>query len=179
MSIELPSLQAFQPKFYTGSPARHYLPLFYDLVALQKPALIVTLGLGDGQAHFTFCQAVSEHALEAKCIAVARQSEAGEHERYSRELYPDISTILSGDAASIRDRIDLLLIDDCDSGAEISALLESTAPKLSPNAVVLVHGTRLERDDSPRAAWKNWSGDRATLEFNDGIGLGLTSPDPA
>lgn len=179
MSLELPSLHAFQPKFYTGGPSRHYLPLFYDFVALHKPALIVTLGLGDGQAHFTFCQAVKENALAPKCIAVARLGEAVEHIERSERSYPEISTILSGTRSDLPQGIDLLLIDDCDSGSEVRAMLDELGPKLSPNAVVLVHGTQLERSDSPREAWSQWSEGRTVAEFTDGIGLGITNAEGA
>ena len=79
MFEKLPSLLGFQPKFYTGGPTRFHLPLFYDLVASKKPKSIVTLGFGDGQAFFTFCQAAREQNIECQCVAVRRER-AGEEE---------------------------------------------------------------------------------------------------
>src|SRR6476620_11946017 len=64
--------QNFEPKFFTGGPTRFYLPLFFDIVVQEKPALIVTLGLGDAQAHLAFCQAVAEQSLSSRCVAVRR-----------------------------------------------------------------------------------------------------------
>ena len=31
----------FEPKFYTGGGMRFYLPLLHDIMALEKPALVV------------------------------------------------------------------------------------------------------------------------------------------
>src|SRR5438045_9015593 len=64
--------QNFDPKFFTGGPTRFYLPLFFNIVVQEKPALIVTLGLGDAQAHLAFCQAVAEQNLASRCVAVRR-----------------------------------------------------------------------------------------------------------
>src|SRR6476660_1684997 len=64
--------QNFEPEFFTGGPTRFYLPLFFDIVVQEKPALIVTLGLGDAQAHLAFCQAVAAKNLASRCVAVRR-----------------------------------------------------------------------------------------------------------
>ena len=72
MFEKLPSLRGFQPKFYSGGPARFHLPLLYDLVAETKPKRVIALGFGDGQAFFTFCQAASEQKIDCECIAVRR-----------------------------------------------------------------------------------------------------------
>ena len=79
MLLELPSL-GFQPRYYTAGAERFHLPLLYDLVVRCGRGQIVTLGYGDGPAHFTFCQAVQEHQLAAKCFAVHRSDAAAELE---------------------------------------------------------------------------------------------------
>src|SRR5438045_9311736 len=76
MFKNLPSLLHFQPKFFVGGPARFYLALFYDLVALARPKSIVTLGFGDGEAFFTLCQAVRENRLDCRCVAIFRGDES-------------------------------------------------------------------------------------------------------
>ena len=186
MYEKLPSLLGFQPKFYHGGPARFHLPLLYDLVAGHKPKLLVTHGFGDGEAFFTFCQAAREHRIECKCITVRRR-QAGEKEDddvawlkgkdYGDEFYGDL-TLFQSDSNGVNkfaDRsIDLLLLDDCDSGAELHADLSVWESKLAPNALVVFHGTALERADDPKAAWLKWTGSRPTAEFPDGIGLGIT-----
>jgi GT2 family glycosyltransferase len=186
MFEKLPSLLGFKPKFYNGGPTRFHLPLLYDLVASKKPRSIVTSGFGDGQAFFTLCQAAREQNIEGRCVAVRRER-AGETENddvawlkgkdYGAESYGDLVGFHDGPDAvkEVADQsVDLLLVDDSDSGAEIRADLSRWESKLAPNGVVLIHGVALERADGPKAAWLKWSASRPTAEFSDGIGLGLT-----
>lgn len=186
MFEKLPSLLGFKPKFYTGGLTRFYLPLFYDLVARRSPRSIVTLGLGDGQAFFTFCQAAREQNIECQCVAL-RRDQAGENESddvawvkgrdYGDEFYGDLARFRSGvrGVDEVADRsVDLLLLDDGDSGASLTAVLSVWASKLAPNGLVLVHGIALEREDDLKAAWIGWTASRPNAEFSDGIGLGIT-----
>jgi GT2 family glycosyltransferase len=186
MLDKLPSLRGFQPKFYSGGPMRLHLPLLYDLVASAKPKSIVSLGFGDGDGVFTFCQAAREQNLECRCVAVRRER-AGESDAddlvwnqgrdYGEEFYGDDVGFFASSAAALAEvldgSIDLLLIDDCDAGREILSDLSAWETKLHPNAVVLLHGIGVEREDSPKAAWTEWAGERATAEFSDGLGLAL------
>ena len=99
--------QNFEPKFFTGGPTRFYLPLFFDIVVQEKPALIVTLGLGDAQAHLAFCQAVAEQNLSSRCVAV-RRARADESaiddsawqlaEKTTTKFFADISQLVEADA---------------------------------------------------------------------------------
>ncbi|HZJ38451.1 MAG TPA: hypothetical protein VFD18_04705, partial [Chthoniobacterales bacterium] len=187
MFEKLPSLIGFQPKFYTGGPTRFHLPLLYDLVALTKPKTILTLGFGDGQAFFTFCQAVREQNIDCRCRAL-RRGHAGEKEsddsawvegrEYGNEFYGDFAHFdsASDGLGSFQDHsIDLLLLDDCDSGLEIRNDLDRWEPKISGNGFVLLHGLGLERADDVRGAWLQWVGSRATMEFPAGIGMGIAA----
>jgi GT2 family glycosyltransferase len=189
MLEKLPILLGFQPKFYTGGPSRFHLALLHDLVVSQKPKSIVTLGFGDGQACFTFCQAAREQDIDCRCAAVRREH-AGEKETddlawlkgkdYGQEFYGDLIRFFDGSTAEAAKEfadasVDLLLLDDCDAGAAIRSDLSIWESKLSPNGLILVHGTALERADNPKAAWLKWSGARPAVEFPDGIGLGITS----
>lgn len=191
MFENLPSLLGFKPKFYTGGPTRFHLPLLYDLVASEKPRSVAMQGFGDGQAFFTFCQAAREQNIECQCVAVRRE-QAGEKESddvawlkgkdYGGEFYGDLTRFQSDSDAlkEVADQsVDLLLLDDCDSGAGIRADLSIWESKLAPNGLVLFHGVALERIDDPKAAWLEWSASRPTAEFPDGIGLGITLPSGA
>jgi len=62
----------FEPKFYTGGGTRFYLPLLHDIMALEKPALVVTLGLADAQAHLSFCQTAAQQNILSRCAAIRR-----------------------------------------------------------------------------------------------------------
>ncbi|MEY2481743.1 MAG: hypothetical protein QOK24_271 [Verrucomicrobiota bacterium] len=186
MLDKLPSLRGFQPKFYSGGPMRFHLPLLYDLVASTKPKSIVSLGFGDGEGFFTFCQAAREQNLECRCLAVRRER-TGENEAddlawnqgrgYGEEFYGERARFLASSPAALIEvpegSVDLLLLDDCDAGREILSNLAAWETKLHPNALVVLHGIALEREDSPKAAWTEWAGDRAASEFPDGLGLAL------
>ncbi|MDQ3119275.1 MAG: hypothetical protein M3Q89_06875, partial [Verrucomicrobiota bacterium] len=142
MRSELPSLQ-FQPKFYTGEPERFHLPFCYDLAVLARPKLIVTLGLGDAQAHFTFCQAAREHWGGGRCVAVHRNGEAVEiahDEKWKtavadgHEWYGETTEFIAAGPEEAVPRfaessVHLLLLNDCDSADRVRAVLAAWTPK--------------------------------------------------
>jgi len=184
----MPSLHGFVPKFYRGGPIRFYLPLLYDVVAIDKPRLSVVIGFDEGDAHFTFCQAAQEQGVKCRCVAVRRGDPKSEKDdeawqegkAYGEEFYAEIAQFLSEPPGQVakdfaKEQVDLLLIDDCDSGATVRKELAAWKSNLAPDAIVLIHGTRLERDDSPRAAWSEFVSDRPHVEFPDGAGLGIAA----
>jgi glycosyltransferase involved in cell wall biosynthesis/cellulose synthase/poly-beta-1,6-N-acetylglucosamine synthase-like glycosyltransferase len=185
MFEKLPSLLGLNPRFYTGGPTRFHLPLLYDLVASKKPRSIVALGFGDGQAFFALCQAAREHDVECQYVALRREDTAEKEaddvawlqgKDYGDEFYRDLVRFRNSSNAAMEfadQSLDLLLLDDCDSGAQIRADLSIWGPKLSPNGLVLFHGVALERADDPRAAWLEWTGSKLSVEFPDGIGLAI------
>lgn len=183
MFKNLPSLLHFQPKFFVGGPARFYLALFYDLVALSRPKSIVTLGFGDGEAFFTLCQAVRENRLDCRCVAIFRGDESDWNhdpagragEEYCDEFYGDFARLRREDSRAefAEESVDLLLINDLDAGAAIGREVSAWQSKLSAQAIVAVHGIKLERADSPKRAWRNWMAGRPNEEFSEGIGLGV------
>jgi glycosyltransferase involved in cell wall biosynthesis len=183
MFKNLPSLLHFQPKFFVGGPARFYLALFYDLVALARPKSIVTLGFGDGEAFFTLCQAVRENRLDCRCVAIFRGDESDWNhdpagragEEYCDEFYGDFARLRrEGSRAEFAEEsVDLLLINDLDAGAAIGREVSAWQSKLSAKAIVAVHGIELERADSPKRVWRNWMAGRPNEEFSEGIGLGV------
>jgi len=186
MFEKLPSLRGFQPKFNSGGPARFHLPLLYDLVAETKPKRVVAVGFGDGQAFFTFCQAANEQKVDCECVAVRRDRAGGSDEDdvawregrdYGEEFYGKRALFFSSPSAALAEvagnSVDLLLVDDSDSGKAIREDFSAWEPKLAPEAVVLLHGLGLEREDSPRAAWDEWVADRPHAIFSDGLGLGV------
>jgi GT2 family glycosyltransferase/glycosyltransferase involved in cell wall biosynthesis len=185
MFEKFPSLLGFQPKFYLGGPGAVHLPLLYDLVANTKPRLVVALGFGDGQGFFALCQAMQELELEERCLAVRRDDgDESDDARWlaakalANESYRDLAELRSGSVANVLSSlgdtsINLLLVDDCDSGTELQHDLALAEPKLAPDALILFHGSQLERNDSPREAWAEWTRGRAVAEFDAGIGLGL------
>ncbi len=184
--MDLPSLLTFQPRFYRGGPIRHHLALLYDLVATRRPGRIVVDGFGNGEAFFALCQAVQEIGLETDCLALWRGA-AGEEraadqaweegKRYVAENHGQFAQLSSEDAATAAkgEKTDLLLIDQCESGAEITAQLNLWSAAIAPVGIVLVHGIDLQRPDALRPAWQSWRGDRPGGEFAAGIGLGVAA----
>jgi glycosyltransferase involved in cell wall biosynthesis len=186
MFDKLPSLRGFQPKFYSGGPACFHLPLLYDLVAEAKPKRVVALGFGDGQAFFTFCQAANEQKINCECIAIRRER-PGETEEddvawregrdYGEEFYGARARFFAAHGPAFAEAaaggVDILLLDDSDSGNEIRKDLRAWEAKLAPNALVLFHGLGLKRDDGPSAVWEEWVADRPHAILSDGLGLGI------
>ncbi len=192
MFEKLPSLRGFQPKFYSGGATRFHLPLLYDLVADVKPKRAVVVGFGDGQAFFTFCQAANELKIACECVAV-RRDRPGESEEddvvwsagrdYGEEFRGErvrfFTTATSALAEVAEGSVDLLFLDDSDSGKEIREDLSNWRSKLAPNALILLHGLGLEREDGPRAVWDESFVDKPTSVFPDGLGLGIVWPGAA
>jgi O-antigen biosynthesis protein len=190
MAMQSPfTAQDFEPKFFTGGPTRFYLPLFFDIVAQEKPALIVTLGLGDAQAHLAFCQAVTEQNLSSRCVAIRRtrvdesaiDDSAWERaEKATAKFLPAVSQLVEADACEMATdfadgSVEVLLIDDVDSGETVWQELKIWRPKLSVGALVLLHGTDLKREDAPCKAWTSFTKEKATADFSEGIGLGVAT----
>ncbi|MDQ3545253.1 MAG: glycosyltransferase, partial [Verrucomicrobiota bacterium] len=172
-----------------GGAIRHHLALLYDLVATRRPHRTVVVGFGNGEAFFTLCQAVRETGVESICTAIWRGAaeerreadhawEEGKH--YAAETYGEVAQFSADDSAAAAQKfsgntVDLLLIDQCESGTEIAAELNRWGAALSPAAVILVHGIRLNRPDAPETAWRQWRGERPGAEFSAGIGLGVAA----
>jgi GT2 family glycosyltransferase/glycosyltransferase involved in cell wall biosynthesis len=188
MFEKLSSLRGFQPKFYSGGPVRFHLPLLYDLMAEARPKRVVVLGFGDGDAFFAFCQAATEQKIEAECVAI-RRDRSGESaaddaawrdgRAAGEEFYGDRARFFGATNEALNaiadGSVDVLWLDDSDSGTEIRNDLSAWGPKLAPGAAVLLHGLSLERDDPPAAAWSDWVGKKPHANFPDGLGLGVAA----
>jgi len=182
---EFPSLHDFMPKFYRGGPIRFYLPLLYDLVAIEKPKLIVTIGFDEGEAFFTFCQAAREKRIECRCVAIHRNEDQKSEDAlwhagraYGEEFYGEAAQFFAGAPGDLatnfaNNTVDLLLIDDCDSGDTVQRELAAWKSKLASGAIVMVHGLKLDRHDAPRRPWSEFTSHLSHAEFHEGIGLGV------
>lgn len=194
MFEKLPSLHEFHPEWYTGGPTASYLPLTYDLVSLTKPSSVVTLGFGEGQIHFAFCQAAREARLTTRCLALRRDVEENQDDEDAwvrglesgNELYGETSELVSEPWTNFAsrltargvDKVDILFIDEIDSGAELERLLSSYEPVLSRDGLVLFHGISLQRSDAPGTVWDKWTASRHAVRFSAGLGLGVATVGP-
>src|SRR5437660_9650626 len=154
----------FEPKVYTSGGMRFYLPLLHDIVVLEKPALIVTLGLSDAQAHLTFCQTAAQQNISSRCAAIRRATvdeDAADDPGWQRaqkataEFFPTISQLIDGGSTTefSDGSVNVLLIDDVDSAETIRHELELWSATLSSDALVMLHGVELDRPDATRSAW--------------------------
>ena len=163
MFEKLPSLRGFQPKFYSGGPRDFICRCSTIWWPARGPKSIVTLGIRRraGLLHLLPGGARTEASIaNASPFAGSAPGESEEDDvawrkgkDYGEEFYGDrVRFFASGDAAlaEVADgSVDLLLLDDCDSGTEIRADLSTWESKLAPEALVLLHGIALEREDSP------------------------------
>ena len=182
-----PSLLGFQPHFYIGGPERFHLPFAYDLVATGRPKMVVTLGFGDGEVHFAFCQAARENRLPCRLLVV-RTPGSGEQQDdnawqagldYNGEFYSDLSTFFAGSpeaaAAGVAEAsVDLLFLNDCDSYVAARRQLDAWAAKISPAGIILVHGIGTKRERGIAQFWTE-TRTETSVEFSAGAGLGVTS----
>src|SRR4029077_3839731 len=75
--------------------------------------------------------------------------------------------------------VDVVLIDDVDSGETIRQELEGWKSKLAADALILLHGTGLEREDSPKTVWEKLVRGKAVAYFPEGIGLSVATANAA
>lgn len=177
----------FDPKFYTKGPSQLHLPVLQDIITLEKPSVVVSVGLGDGQAHLAMCQMAAENSLSCRIVTLRRKREGERAEQDPAWIeaskdnsYRHVSELLDGEVKTLAQHfedaaIDVLFIDDEDTGTVIESELTLFREKLKAAALVLVHGIDLERVDSPGRAWERFARGKKRVEFHQGIGLGVAT----
>jgi O-antigen biosynthesis protein len=150
----------------------------------------VELGTHTGNSYCSFCQAIKELNIDAKCYAIDTWEGDAQAGYYGLEVLTDLKThhdsLYGGFSQLIRstfddavnnfeDRsIDLLHIDGLHTYEAVKHDFENWLPKLSNRAVVLFHDTDVHEGDF--GVWKLWSELREKypfFEFFHGYGLGV------
>lgn len=148
-----------------------HIPFAHWVVAACRPRLIVELGTHQGASYAAFCGAVAQMQLETRCFAVDSwegDAHSGpypeavyEHiSRYNAEHYARFSTLLRMRFEAALPHfadgsIDLLHIDGFHSYEAVRHDFETWLPKLSAQAVVLLHDTH--ETDRDFGVWRYWA----------------------
>lgn len=185
-----PSLTGFVNRRSVFSTWTDHLPFGYDLVAAQKPRVVVELGTQAGMSYFCFCQAVREQGLSARCYAVdtwAGDEHTGAYDdetwlavkAHNDEHYADFSELLRMRFEEAIQRFDdgsieLLHIDGFHTYEAVKNDFETWSPKVAPGGIILFHDVAARMMDF--GAWKFWSeleAQQRTFLFRHGFGLGV------
>lgn len=181
------------PQVLTYSAWTGHREFAYDLVSFVKPQLIVELGTHWGASFFSFCEAVRDNDLPAKCYAVdtwVGDSHSGAYNedvyqevgQIAASLYPNVATLLQStfdDALQHFEdgSIHLLHIDGFHEYEAVHHDYHTWLPKLADNGIVLFH------DISVRlygfGVWQLWDeliAQHPSFQFDHSSGLGVLFP---
>jgi hypothetical protein len=166
-----------------------HAPFLKFLIRECKPDSFVELGVHNGFSYFVGCQSIQECKLSSKAFAVDHwlgDSQAGFFDDNVfqsvinlNQKYSNFSTLLkmSFDEALGQfgnSSIDLLHIDGFHSYESVKKDFESWLPKMSPNAIVLLHGIHVRRNTfGVYLFWKELKKLYKTIEFVGSHGLGV------
>src|SRR3954451_18073445 len=86
-------LPSFVPRRYR--PGAHgnwsgHLPFANDLIAQQRPSLLVELGTHYGESYFGMCQSVLENGIDCVCYAVDHWHGEEHAGRYGEEVFEEV-----------------------------------------------------------------------------------------
>jgi len=179
----------FRVDDYLPSAWIGHAPFLKFLIREWKPSSFVELGVHNGFSYFVGCQSIQECQLSTKAFAVDHwlgDSQAGFFDDNVfqsvitlNQKYSNFSTLLkmSFDEALEQfgnSSIDLLHIDGFHSYESVKKDFESWLPKMSPNAIVLLHDIHVRRNTfGVYLFWKELKRLRKTIEFVGSHGLGV------
>jgi hypothetical protein len=167
-----------------------HVPFAFWLVDVLRPRRIVELGTYNGVSYSALCQAVKMLDLTTSCYAVDtwhgdeqsgfyeenvyREFAAFHDHRYSAFSHLVRSSFDDALARFEQGSIDLLHIDGLHTYEAVRHDYESWLPKLSVNAIILLHDTNTrERNFGVFRLWNEISVEKLHFNFLHGHGLGV------
>ena len=133
-----------------------HVPFLFWLVEAARPQTHMALGVGDAVAYFAVCQAMERIDFGARSIGVdPRPGDAGGIApaalQHNETQYADMSRLSGADLSEAIDQVrdgevDLLSVEAGLDDTGMDQLLEAWKPKLSPRAVILIHGSSLDEE---------------------------------
>lgn len=136
----------WRARYLAESPCLTALPLLFWLTENTRPAIGVTLGIGDAVPHFALCQAVEKLGLEAMCFGVAAPGETAHDlaatEDYNEAHYGDFSLLMQPDQGQIPEILDDAKIDFLIVNRPVTQSLQDELdsiwlPQMSDRGVIL------------------------------------------
>jgi GT2 family glycosyltransferase len=178
------------PERLAPSAWLEHVPFAFWLVDVLRPKTIVELGTYTGVSYSAFCQAVKTLGLSTRCYAVDTWKGDEHAGVYSEEIYNDLVEFhdrhFSAFSRLVRSTfddallhfedgtIDLLHIDGFHTYEAVRHDFESWLPKLSSNAVIILHDTNVrENNFGVFRLWSEITSGRSHFSFLHGHGLGV------
>ena len=191
-TIPLNALPFRVPEHMPVSAWIEHLPFMLWLIDASRPTSFVELGTHNGASYCAACEAVRALKLDCRCYAVDTWKGDEHAGFYGEEVLDDLrahhDTRYSGFSRLVRSTfddaarhfadgsIDLLHIDGLHSYEAVRHDFDTWRPKLSENAIVMLHDTNVrERDFGVFRLWAEIAGDRPHFEFLHGHGLGVAA----
>ena len=159
-----------------------HLPFLFCIVGALRPRVAVTIGVGDGTAHFAVCQAIDRLDLGGTCLGLDRWGADGPSEAiaaYGGDHYGEISRLRAADDVEGAvllgpGAVDLLVVDRALEDVPLAELAEAWLPRLSPHGALVLRGLGQAPPDSPaRAALAALRERRPSFELPHGDGLAV------
>jgi hypothetical protein len=167
-----------------------HVPFAFWLVDVLRPRTIVELGTHNGVSYSAMCQAVKSLGWATSCFAIDTWKGDEHAGFYPEDTYRDFAAFhdqrYGAFSQLIRSRfddarprfedgsIDLLHIDGMHTYEAVRHDYQSWLPKLSANAVVLLHDTNVrEREFGVHRLWSEITADKLHFSFLHGHGLGV------
>jgi len=178
------------PTFITASAWAGHVPFAFWLIEVLRPQTFVELGTFNGLSFMAFCQSIEANRIPARAYAIdtwqgdehAGRIDSDVYEglkTYVADKYPGIATLIRAAFAQAVDTfedgsIDLLHIDGFHSYEAVSSDFHTWKSKLTSNAVVLFHDTRVfEKGYEVHRFWQEVRQGYRSFEFEHGFGLGV------
>ncbi|MEX6701639.1 class I SAM-dependent methyltransferase [Peribacillus frigoritolerans] len=165
----------------------------YDLVSFMKPQTVVELGTHWGLSFFSFCQAIVDNHINAKCYAVDGWRGDVHTGQYQENVYETVNNVVQSYYDPVAElvrktfdealhqfmdnSIDVLHIDGAHTYNDVSHDFYTWLPKLADNGVILFHDIRVRHGNF--GVYKLWDEliiQYPHFEFDHSYGLGILFP---
>ena len=174
-----PAALLWRATYLMDSAFLQQLPLAFWLVERLAPAHFVQVGMRDGVSYFGFCQMIDDLQIAAQCNGFGPFDGGKDRVPLALSSYNDQDY---GDFSALGAQLDLaqfaagsidLLHLNCDPDEQVRAdILALCRDKLSPQAVILVHGINTGfAAPEQRAFLRELAGASPVIRFDHGAGM--------